>query len=87
MVQEVFRAVAVSLDRFHQESPTDSFRAWLWGISRNKLRDHFRGRAANPAGAGGSDAHQQLLQVPEASPDSTTDGANPDAVLVQAPWP
>jgi RNA polymerase sigma-70 factor (ECF subfamily) len=83
VVQEVFRAVTVSLDRFHHEAPTDSFRGWLWGITRNKLHDHFRARAVNPAGVGGSDAQQQLLQVPEVPPDSTADALKPDAVLVQ----
>jgi RNA polymerase sigma-70 factor (ECF subfamily) len=82
VVQEVFRSVAGSLDRFHHEGPIDSFRGWLWGIAKNKLRDHFRARAANPAGAGGTDAHEQLLQVPEAPPDSTSDSLKPDAVLV-----
>jgi RNA polymerase sigma-70 factor (ECF subfamily) len=82
VVQEVFRSVAVSLDRFHHEGPTDSFRGWLWGITRNKLRDHFRARAGNPAGAGGTDAHQQLLEVPETPPDSTSESLKPDAILV-----
>src|SRR5262249_40117518 len=31
VVQEVFRSVAVSLDHFHHDAPTDSFRGWLWG--------------------------------------------------------
>jgi RNA polymerase sigma-70 factor (ECF subfamily) len=82
VVQEVFRSVTGSLERFHREGPTDSFRGWLWGITRNKLRDHFRARAAHPAGAGGSDAQQQLLEVPDAPPDSTSEAVNPDAVLV-----
>jgi RNA polymerase sigma-70 factor (ECF subfamily) len=83
VVQEVFRSVADSLDRFHHDAPTDSFRGWLWGITRNKLRDHFRARAANPAGAGGTDAQQQLLEIPEAPPDSTSSGSlKPDAILV-----
>jgi RNA polymerase sigma-70 factor (ECF subfamily) len=82
VVQEVFRSVAGSLDRFHPEEPTDSFRGWLWGITKNKLRDHFRARAGNPAGAGGTDAQQQLLEVPETPPDSTSESLKPDAVLV-----
>jgi RNA polymerase sigma-70 factor (ECF subfamily) len=83
VVQEVFRAVTVSLDRFHHEAPTDSFRGWLWGITRNKLHDQFRAQAAHPAGAGGSDAQQQLLQVPEMPPDSTAGAPKPDAVMAQ----
>jgi RNA polymerase sigma-70 factor (ECF subfamily) len=82
VVQEVFRSVAGCLDRFHHEGPTDSFRGWLWGITKHKLRDHFRAQAGNPAGAGGTDAHEQLMQVPEAPPDSTSESMKPDAVLV-----
>jgi RNA polymerase sigma-70 factor (ECF subfamily) len=82
VVQEVFRAVAGRLDHFHRDCPTDSFRGWLWGITKNKLRDHFRARAGNPIGAGGTDAQQQLLEVPETPPDSTSDSLSPDAVLV-----
>jgi RNA polymerase sigma-70 factor (ECF subfamily) len=82
VVQEVFRSVAGGLDRFHHEAPTDSFRGWLWGITRNRLRDHFRARAGNLAGAGGTDAHQQLLEVPGAPPDSASESLKPDAVLV-----
>jgi RNA polymerase sigma-70 factor (ECF subfamily) len=82
VVQEVFRSVAGGLDRFHHDAPTDSFRGWLWGITKNKLRDHFRSRAGNPAGAGGTDAQRQLLEVPETPPDSTSNSLKPDAVLV-----
>jgi RNA polymerase sigma-70 factor (ECF subfamily) len=82
VVQEVFRAVAGSLDHFHRDGPTDSFRGWLWGITKNKLRDHFRARAGNPVGAGGTDAQQQLLEVPETPPDSTSHSLKPDAILV-----
>jgi RNA polymerase sigma-70 factor (ECF subfamily) len=82
VVQEVFRSVAGSLQHFHHDGPADSFRGWLWGITKNKLRDHFRTRAGNPAGAGGTDAQQELLEIPDAPPDSTSDPVKPDAVLV-----
>jgi RNA polymerase sigma-70 factor (ECF subfamily) len=83
VVQEVFRSVAVSLDHFQKEAPTDSFQGWLWGITRNKLRDHFRSQETNPAAAGGSDAQRQLLQVPEALPSSAANSPQADAMLVQ----
>jgi RNA polymerase sigma-70 factor (ECF subfamily) len=81
VVQEVFRSVAVSLDRFHHDGPADSFRGWLWGITRNKLRDHFRAHQG-PVGAGGTNAQQQLLEIPAAPSDSSSQSVNPDAVLV-----
>lgn len=65
VVQEVFRAVLVHSDRFHRDQPGDSFRGWLWTITRNKLHDHFRRNAAQPPAAGGTSARQQLENVPE----------------------
>ncbi len=61
--QEVFQAVAVSLDRFHHDRPGDTFRGWLRGITRNKLLDHFRRRAGQPEAQGGTDAQRQMLEI------------------------
>ncbi len=60
--QEVFRAVARKIGNFQHNRPGDSFRGWLRVITRNKVRDHLRKRAA--AGVGGSDALRELHQVP-----------------------
>ncbi len=40
--QEVFLAVAVHIEEFRRDRPSDSFRGWLWTILRNKIGDHFR---------------------------------------------
>ncbi len=62
--QEVFLAVARAIGDFRRDRPGDTFRGWLWTITRNKLRN-FRQRGANPAPAvGGTTAQEQLLQVP-----------------------
>src|SRR5262245_56120301 len=37
--QEVFQAVALNIGKFRRDRPGDSFRGWLWGITRNKLLD------------------------------------------------
>jgi RNA polymerase sigma-70 factor (ECF subfamily) len=71
VVQETFRAVAASVGDFHRQRPGDSFRGWLWAIARNKVRDHFRRRRGLPAAQGGSDALQQLLQIPDDPPESS----------------
>src|SRR5690349_2186455 len=44
LVQEVFRSVYSGLGGFRKDRPQDTFRGWLWTISRNKLRDHARRR-------------------------------------------
>lgn len=68
VIQDVFRAVATNIDGFRADEGT-SFRSWLWGIARNKLRDHFRQRASRPASIGGTDAYEQLQQIPDISFD------------------
>jgi hypothetical protein len=70
VVQEVFTAVAAHVEQFRRERPGDSFRGWLWTITRNKIRDHFRHRQGQPQAAGGTDAQQQLGQIPDSLPDT-----------------
>jgi RNA polymerase sigma-70 factor (ECF subfamily) len=65
VVQEVFRAVAGGISRFRHDQPSDSFRGWLYTITKNKIHDHFRQHTARPDAVGGSDAQSQLLQIPD----------------------
>lgn len=64
VVQEVFLAVSRKIGSFRYSRPGDTFRGWLRTITRNKIHDHFRGRAGRPAARGGSDALAQFLDVP-----------------------
>ena len=73
VVQEVFRSLARSLGSFRREQPGDSFRAWLWTITRNKLRDHHRRAQQGPQAVGGSAAHLQMQQLPDTAPEDTDD--------------
>ena len=72
--QEVFAAVAQRISDFRRDRPGDSFRAWLWGITRHKLLDHWRGRQRRPVAMGGSDAQVQLAQVAEDDDVSVPEG-------------
>jgi RNA polymerase sigma-70 factor (ECF subfamily) len=67
VVQEVFAAVAASIENFRREraGKPGTFRAWLRGITRNKLRDFFRRRQTQPEGQGGSDAYRFFQELPE----------------------
>ena len=69
VVQDVFQAVARSLDRFRHESERGSFRGWLRQITLNKIRDHARSRSGEPQAEGGSANHQRL-QTLLADPDA-----------------
>jgi RNA polymerase sigma-70 factor (ECF subfamily) len=68
--QEVFRAVARKVTDFQRERLGHTFRGWLRTITRNKVCDHFRQQGPAERGAGGTEAHRQLLQLPfeEAEP-------------------
>jgi RNA polymerase sigma-70 factor (ECF subfamily) len=63
--QEVFTAVARHIADFRRDRPGDSFRGWLWTITRNKVRDHWRRVAVQAKAAGGSTALQLMHQVAE----------------------
>jgi RNA polymerase sigma-70 factor (ECF subfamily) len=67
VLQEVFHSVARNISRFHAD-PTGSFRGWLWAITRNKVRDHFR--AMETAPVGGSEMQHRMQAIPDDEPES-----------------
>lgn len=86
VVQGVFGAVNRGIGGFRGEQPQGSFRAWLRTITRNKVRDLFRHRAASPEARGGTTAEQQLLQIPDVfePPDGTDTEQTEDALWHRA---
>ena len=82
--QEVFGSVATHLGQFRREKPGDSFRGWLWTITRNKAQDHFRRRAGEPNARGGSEHRAFLAGLPaEASEVSASSEPPADHALVR----
>ena len=55
LVQEVFKAVVTGLDQFQKDRPGDTFRGWLRGITRHKLRTSFAARTATSSRRGHGD--------------------------------
>jgi RNA polymerase sigma-70 factor (ECF subfamily) len=84
VTQEVFATVSGKIGGF-TKGEAGSFRSWLYTITWHKAGDHYRRTRAQPAGAGGSDAHGRLEQLPEAAPDSSSDDqvASEQAILVR----
>jgi RNA polymerase sigma-70 factor, ECF subfamily len=64
-------AVSANIKRFRRDRDGDSFRGWLWVITKNKIRDHFRRLQTQPQGQGGTDALQRLAQLPHQPPESS----------------
>jgi RNA polymerase sigma-70 factor (ECF subfamily) len=71
VIQEVFRAVHVGLPSFRHDRPGDSFRGWLWTITRSKIQDHFRARQHRPQAQGGTAAFCQLNEIPAPPAEET----------------
>jgi RNA polymerase sigma-70 factor, ECF subfamily len=75
VVQEVFASVLANLERFRHDQPGSSFRGWLWTITRNQVRLHYRREMARPEVTGGT-AHQQQI---EQHPDPVDDEHDPSS--------
>jgi RNA polymerase sigma-70 factor (ECF subfamily) len=61
VVQEVFATAFAALDTFRHAEHSGSFRGWLQGVTRNRVKEHFRRLRRDVQGAGGSDAYGVLL--------------------------
>jgi RNA polymerase sigma-70 factor, ECF subfamily len=78
VLQNVFLAIATRIVDFRRDSPEDSFRGWLWGITRFKIADHFRALQASPVATGGSTALAALNQVSDAAAPPDPDPSESD---------
>lgn len=81
VMQEVFLSVSGHLDRFRKQRPSDTFRGWLFTITRNKVRDLQRRSTTEPAAAGGSEASFRMQQVLDPNPDDAWSDVTDDAVM------
>lgn len=63
--QDVLAAVARNIENFRRDNPGDSFRGWLWVITRSKLQDHWRRQKGRPEAVGGSTFHERLEELAE----------------------
>jgi RNA polymerase sigma-70 factor (ECF subfamily) len=75
-VQEVFAVVMGKLGDFQHQATGGGFRAWLWTITHNKLREHYRRERHEALAEGGSSAQRRmnaLADVNSLSDDDPTD--------------
>jgi RNA polymerase sigma-70 factor, ECF subfamily len=84
IVQEVFRAVSEHVGGFRRQQAGDTFRGWLWTITRNQARDFFRRRGHQPNAAGGSDVQTRLLAVAQPEADLPADLEADGAVAAES---
>jgi len=67
VAQDVFLSVYRSIAGFRRDRPGDTFRGWLWQITRNAVLAHQRRCRHLPVVAGGTNAQQAMAQVPQSS--------------------
>ena len=72
VAQEVFRSVSTAVVSFRRDRSGASFRGWMWTITRNKIRDYARVRAARPPAIGGSTIQRRFNEVSELELDEST---------------
>ena len=61
--QETFRAVSRGLNDYSPRKSVGSFRCWLRTIVRTKIADHFRRKAKQAAGRGGTEAQLHMDNI------------------------
>lgn len=64
IMQDVFVSASKNVSRFDLR-PGYSLRGWLWTITQNKIRDHWRRQNNHVNAVGGTEANWQMTQVPE----------------------
>lgn len=73
--QEVFRAVFQHIADFQGDKDGGSFRGWLWSITTNQIRLHYRLAQNRAQPVGGSDGRHRLAQIPDDQlPEEVPDG-------------
>jgi RNA polymerase sigma-70 factor (ECF subfamily) len=65
LVQEVFRAVAVAIERFDRNPERGSFRGWLSTIARNLIINWLQAQRRQTPGTGDTEVLQLLHEQPD----------------------
>ena len=81
--QDTFQTVSRKLAAFKPQKSVASFRSWLKTIVRTKTIDHFRRTSRQAAGAGGTEAHLRISEVPDPLVDDEEQAASENAFIVQ----
>lgn len=64
ITQEVFRRVSQNLSEFRKNAPGDTFRGWLWTITRNECRQWYRKQQrVGEVAFGGTDAMNRMAAL------------------------
>ncbi len=77
-VQEVMISVLNGIENFKREKPEESFRGWLWVLTRRRQIDQYRKRMLGKGG----DTAQFVDQFPQAPPAEVTESSKEQSRLL-----
>ncbi len=81
-IQEVFTSVSRSIATFRPQRESGAFRAWLWTITSNRIKDFFRREQRHTCPTGGSTALRSIEHI--ADEREVPDDEPSSAVAIQA---
>ena len=81
--QEVFRTLAASIADYQHDRHGDSFRGWLFMVTRSRMIDFQRREARAPVGQGGSTAQALIAGVAESPDESSVTDDQDNLILVR----
>jgi RNA polymerase sigma-70 factor, ECF subfamily len=84
LVQDVFRELVEHFGGFRRDRPGDTFRGWLFAITRNKIRDYYRRHRSQAAAEGGTAAQERLRQVPQQPAEGPAEAGCESALELRA---
>lgn len=85
--QEVFCAVTASIVSYqHSKEKSGSFRAWLFGITRNKINDFFRKQSRLAIPEGGETGQIRLQQIAAEAREVFESEASADGSISVQVW-
>ncbi|MEM8735414.1 MAG: sigma-70 family RNA polymerase sigma factor [Planctomycetota bacterium] len=67
LTQDVMASVASSIHSFEYQPNRGRFRGWLFTVTQNRLRNHWRSVASRAVAKGDSQSYQLLLEQPDSS--------------------
>lgn len=71
LTQDIFCTVLTKLGTFRHDHPGASFRGWLWTVTQNRVRLHFRKQGRAPQPVGGESAFGDLADPGDGASDFT----------------
>lgn len=72
VMQDVFHVLTTQLVRFQRRTANDSFRGWLYTITKNKICDRYRSLQKDAQPLGGTVGLDIWQQLPDAPHDEST---------------